>query len=271
MTVPVTTSSAKEARLDLQVLQAQVPASQRNNITEDTVNELERLANDPDYGEEFLDTYRDHLNILSTNPKFTSTMYMAAVKFFSLMEAGNSITDAYIIVFPERYKRRTDRGQEKKDITGEASRYNGTALVNEIRKVATIPVQLIHRHLLHEAIIEQADLMRNAKSEMVRQKAGEVLLRELKPPEENTLNVKVEDKATGSVIEELAKAAKALAASQHGSVNAGVPLKEISGSRIQEKVVAVDDEVIEDIVEPDPEPEAVKEKVETPKPGEWKF
>ena len=230
-------------------------------ITEDTVAELTKLAENPDYGEEFLDTYRDHLNILSSNSKYTSKGYMSAVKFFSLTESGNNITDSYIIVFPERLKVRVDRGQEKADIRGEASRYNSTALVNEIRKVAGVPITLIHRHLLHEAILTQADLMRTAKSELVRQKAGEVLMRELKPPEESVLSVKVENTATTSVIEELAKAAKNLALSQHSSVSAGVPLKDISGTRIQEKVVAVDDEVVEEIVE----------EVPVSKPGEWKF
>lgn len=114
---------------------------------------------------------------------------------------------------------------------GEASRYNNTNMINEIRRVAAIPVQLIHRHLLHEAILETADLMKSAKSEMVRQKAADTLIRELKPEEDHTLHVKVEDNTT-SVIEELRIATEKLAVEQHRSVQAGVPIKTIAQSKL---------------------------------------
>lgn len=264
MTNTVSLKQKHEAKLQMEVLQAQLSPKQKHYITEDTVHELTQLAENPDYGPEFLDMYRDHLNILGDNPKFTTTAYMSAVKFFSLTESGVNITDSYIIVFPERMKARADRGQEKDAIRGEASRYNATALVNEIRKVATIPVKLVHRHLFHEALNEQAHLMRNAKSEMVRQKAGEVLIRELKQDEEAALTVKVEDN-TGSVIEQLAKAAKDLALHQQDSVVTGTTLKDISKSRIQEKVV-------EDVEEAEVvEEEAAPLPIETTKTEKWTF
>jgi len=230
---------ANNVTLDL--VQSQLKPRQRLLVTEETLEEIQRLAEHPDYGQEFLDTYLDHLNVLKENPKRNHKSYLEAVKFFSLVEGGNSLTDAYIKVFPDRYARRTRGGKEKDVMRGEASRYNSTQLVNEIRKVATIPVQLIHRHILHEAIIEQANLMRTAKSEMVRQKAGEVLIRELKPNEDQTLNVVVEDGAT-SAIDELRKATEALAALEHKRVSAGVPLKEVAESRIIDVTPEVVDE-----------------------------
>jgi len=280
-------SKATNPKLSIDVLRSQLSTKQRNMISDDTVEELAKLAEDPDYGEEFLDTYRDHLNILSSNSKYTSKGYMSAVKFFSLMEAGNSITDSYITVFPERFKARVDRGQEKKDITGEASRYNATALVNEIRKVATIPVQLIHRHLLHEAILEQADIMRHGKSEFVRQKASEVLIKELKPLEENVISIQVEDGAK-SAIASLQEATERLVVREQQSIQAGIPIKSIIEAKIVNKVVdedetAYDDEdfpedgEFEDITldkeEPtlSPEPVKVVQNTESIKPGEWTF
>ena len=179
-------------------------------------------------------------------PRNNHKQYMCAVKFFSLVEAGNSLTDAYVKVFPERFDRRAE-GNRSKDpdevkqlLRGEASRYNASRLVNEIRKVATIPVQLIHRHLLHEAILENARLMTGARSEMVRQKAADTLIRELKPSEDQVLSIKVDDGST-SVIEELRRATQELAAEQHQAVLAGVPMKQIAGS----KIYTPDVEVIE--------------------------
>jgi hypothetical protein len=75
---------------------------------------------------------------------------------------------------------------------GEASRYNASALVNEIRKVATIPVQLTHRHMLQAALDKSMRLMIDPNvSPTVQQKAAETLIRELKPTEDSTVNIKV--------------------------------------------------------------------------------
>ena len=114
-------------------------------------------------------------------------------------------------------------------MNSEASRYNKSVLVNEIRRVACVPVQLIHRHLLHEAILETAHIMRHAKSDMVRQKAAATLIAELKPPEDQQINIKVND-GSSSIIEELRKATEALAAEEYRAVRAGRPMKDIAES-----------------------------------------
>ena len=232
--------------LSLDVVQSQLKPQQRLTVSQDTLDEINKLAQDADYGPEFLDSYLDHLNIFKDNPKRSHGQYLNAIKFFSLVEAGNSLTDAYIKVFPSRYddRKKSHSGEDrKKDIMrGEASRFNSSMLVNEIRKVAAIPVHLIHRHVLHEAILGQAELMRSAKSEMVRQKAGATLIAELKPFEDQVLNIKVEDN-TGSIIDDLRQAAEKLAAAEHQSVMAGVPLKVIAETNI----VTVDDYTEEDV------------------------
>ena len=263
MGTSVTSTERTEAKFNLEVLQSQLAPKQRHMINEGTVDELKKFAKDPDYGEEFLDCYRDHLNVLGSNSKYTSNGYMAAVKFFVLLEAGNNITNAYIKVFPERLARRTNRGETKKDITGEASRYNGTAIVNEIRKIAGFPIQLIYRHLLHEAILDQADLMRTAKSDFVRQKAGEILIKELKPAENSVITIDVEDGAR-SAIAALHDAAERLAIKERQSIEAGVDITSV----IEGKILHDSDVTIIDDPEEIPEPD---EETVTVAAGEWKF
>jgi len=219
------------AKLDLEVLQSQLSNRNKNMINEGTVEELKKLLDDPDYGEEFVDCYRDHFNILDSNAKYTSAAYMSAVKFFTLLESDRSIVDAYCLVFPERLKRRLDRGQTKSDITGEASRYNKTDIVNELRKVAGIPVNLLYRHVLHEAILSQADIMRNAKSDMAKQKAGECLIRELKPADDKVLNIKVDD-GSKSAIQALQEATEALVIKERRSIESGTPITDILEAKI---------------------------------------
>lgn len=232
--------------LTLPLVHSQITSKQKLQVTEDTVEEINKLVNDPDYGPEFLESYLDCLNVFAEAPRNDHKQYVNAMKFFSLVEANNSLTDSYVKVFPERYERRRKGNpgktpdQVKQLLRGEASRYNGSKLLAEIRRVATIPVQLVHRHLLHEAILATADLMKNARSEMVRAKAADTLIRELKPSEDQVLKVEVDDNTT-SVISELHKATKALAAAAHEGVRAGIPLKEIAGSKIYADPATIED------------------------------
>lgn len=222
------------SKLSLEVVQSQLSKQQRRVVGEETIEEINKLAEDPEYGEEFLSTYIDVLNVLNDSPKNTHRQYLNAVKFFSLVEADNKIVDAYIKVFPERYeaRKRNHPDGDKDIISGEASRYNASKLVSEIRRVATSPVHLIHRHILHEAILETANLMRTGRSEFVRQKAAATLIAELKPPEENQLNIKVEDNST-NVIAELHKATQELAARQYENIQAGIStVKDVAQARI---------------------------------------
>jgi hypothetical protein len=227
----VSTKELKDAKLDIDIIKSQLKPSQRNKISKESLEEIRKLSEDPDYGEEFLDCYIDNLNLLKENKKYTYDNYLKAVKFYCLIESGNNISNSYIKVFPERLKRLIDRGRPKEEIRGEASRYNNSKLVNEIRRVTGIPVNLIFRHTLYEAINTQAKLMRNAKSETVKQKAAECLIRELKPQEDTVLSIDVND-GTKSAIEELRKATEELTLAQKRSIESGVPIRNIIEGKI---------------------------------------
>ena len=221
--------------LTLDIVKSQLIPQQRLLVDESTVAEIKKLSEDPDYDEEFLESYLTHLGVLKEHVKANHPQYVNAVKFFTLVESGNTLNDAYIKVFPERYEKRNNGLPEaekgKQIINSEASRFNKSVLVNEIRRIACIPVQLIHRHLLHEAILETAHIMKHAKSDMVRQKAAATLIAELKPAEDAQINIKVEDNTT-SVIDELRKVTEELAAAEYTAVLAGRPLKDIANSNI---------------------------------------
>jgi len=234
--------------LTLATIQSQLTKSQKLLVDEGTLKEINKLALDPEYGDEFLQSYLEHLNVLAEAPRNNHVQYLHAMKFFSLVEAENTLTDAYIKVFPERFARREKGNPDKSPwevkalLRGEASRYNGSKLLAEIRRAALIPVHLVHRHLLHDAIQVTADLMLTSRSDTVKQKAADTLIRELKPAEDAVLKIEVEDGQT-SVIEQLAAATQALAAKQHEAILAGVPIQQISSAKIIEaEVIEVEDE-----------------------------
>lgn len=177
----------------LELLKQQIGGNRIHLITQETVDEINKLIEDPDYGEAFLDQYISYFNILDKGSREWSTpKYMNAIKFFCLVESGYNLVNAYVKVFPGRLQARLNKGQSKRDMGGEASRYNASKLVNEIRRVASIPIQLIHRNLLHQSILVTASLMNDTSvSPMVRQKAAETLIKELKPSEDSNVNIKI--------------------------------------------------------------------------------
>lgn len=213
---------------------SQLPKKHQMLVTENEIQEINHLANDPDYGPEFIQSYMDHLIVLHDNVKNSHRQYLNAVKFFSLVEAGHTLKDAYIKTFPDRYEERKRRSPDPEPVlNAEASRFNKSKLVNDVRRMSAIPIQLIYRHVLHEAIIESATLMRTARSEMVRQRAAATLIAELKPTEDQTINIRVDD-GSKSAIEELRAATERLAIAEKRSLEAGIPMKDIAESNIIE-------------------------------------
>jgi hypothetical protein len=90
--------------LSLEVVQSQLPNAKKLMVDQGVLDDLNKLSNDIDYGPEFLESYLSHLKVLADAPRANHTQYLNAMKFFSLVEAGNTLTDAYIKVFPERYE-----------------------------------------------------------------------------------------------------------------------------------------------------------------------
>lgn len=204
-------------------------------FTEESYNELVKLEEDIDYGEEFIEAYADYFNVMEKG-KWSTRKYLAAMKFFLFTEQGLSIVDSYVKVFPERLQARLDRGETKTNMTGEASRFNSSSIVTEIRRVAGIGIQLSHRHLLLESLDVTAGLMRSARSEVVRQKAAETLIRELKPTEDTKIQLDIGMNMKDSLVD-IRKATEELALAQLQSIEAGVAVQKMAEMAIIEAEV----------------------------------
>ncbi len=222
--------------LELGVLRDTLGRKKGNLISQDTVDELNKLTEDVDYGEQFVEQYVSYFNVLDKNNVWSTPKYMNALKFFSLIEAEHSAVDAYVKVFPDRLAARHKRNESKAQMGGEASRFNASGLVNEIRRVATIPVNLSHRHMLMAALDKSMKLMNDRNvSPAVQQKAAETLIRELKPAEKNELSIEVTSDV--SAIDELRKATESLVIAQMQSIDAGVAVKYIAESKVVNEVI----------------------------------
>ena len=171
------------SKLSVDVMKATVPKGYKKHITQEVIDEINNLSEDPDYGEEFKESFSTYTTILAGKESFTLEQYINAVKFYSLTATALPLVKAYVKIFPERLQARVDRGQTINDMGGEASRYNGSEAVNKIRAQALVPLHLVNQGTTQLAINTLTSLMLKGKSEVARVSAATALLKELRPPE----------------------------------------------------------------------------------------
>jgi phosphopantetheine adenylyltransferase len=205
------------AVLTKEQLQASMPKKFRHNVTDDMIKFINATE-----GDEFRDVYKDNLlgfaDVLQMG-KYKMADYLNAVKFVSYKLVGDSNTIAYAKTFPDRYQRLVDKNTPMKTISSFSTAYNKGDLVHRILERTLVPVHILNMDIHQEAINVQAELMRDAKSETVRQKAAECLITQLKAPE--TAKIEIDVNYSNDSIDELRETTRALAQQQLKMIKSG--------------------------------------------------
>jgi hypothetical protein len=205
-------------------------------------NELVDLVNS-EADSELRRVYRD--NILSyagvlTGGKYSLAAYVNAVKFVSLKLMGDKSSTAYSKVFPDRYQNLVSKGTSASQIASFADNYGKTGLVVKILEQTLVPTHILNAGIYQDAINTQADLMRTAKSEMVRQKAAESLMTNLKAPESSKLEIGIS--YSNDAVDELRATTRALAQQQMKMIMGGqISARDAAHSEILAKKVPIED------------------------------
>ena len=205
------------AVLTKQQLQASMPKKFRHNVTDDMITFINSTE-----GDEFRDIYKDNLVSFADvieKGRYKMLDYINAVKFVSYKLIGDSNTIAYAKTFPERYQRLVDKNTPTKTIASFSTAYNKGDLVHKILERTLVPVHILNMDVHQEAINTQAELMRSAKSETVRQKAAECLITQLKAPE--AAKIEVDVSYNNSSIDDLRETTRALAQQQLKMIQSG--------------------------------------------------
>ena len=227
-----------EQNLTIEQLRGSLPSRLRKNVTQDMVD----VVNDIEDGD-FREHYRNNVLSFSSilqDGKYKMLDYINAVKFVSYKLLGDSNTIAYSKTFPERYQRLVDKGITGKNIASYSTAYNRNELVNKIMEQALVPVHILNMDLHQEAINVQAELMRSAKSETVKQKAAECLIVQLKAPEAAKVEIDINYK--NDVVDDLRATTRALAQQQMKMIKAGhMSAQEAAHSDIIAKKVDIEE------------------------------
>jgi hypothetical protein len=198
-------------------LQASMPKKFRHNVTDEMIEFINSTE-----GDEFRDVYKENLvgfaDVIESG-RYKMLDYVNAVKFVSYKLIGDSNTIAYAKTFPDRYQRLVDKNTPMKTIASFSTAYNKGDLVHKILERTLVPVHILNMDVHQEAINTQAELMRSAKSETVRQKAAECLITQLKAPE--AAKIEVDVSYSNSSIDELRETTRALAQQQLKMIQSG--------------------------------------------------
>jgi len=200
-----------------QVRQA-LPSQYNERMVKAVTARLNSLDSEQGDGYVLRENFISYAKVLSQG-KFKVRDYLSAIVFVTHKLTGCSNKEAYQKTFPDRYARLEQ--DNPTEIAAYVSGYARTKLVTLILEQSLVPTWVLNQDIYQKAVNVQADLMVNARSEMVRMKAADSLLTHLKKPDaaQTFINMDMRD---SSGLSELRSSLVALAQQQKEMIQGGM-------------------------------------------------
>ena len=216
--------------ITVQNLKQALPATTKLTVSQSLVDKLNAVTSDPILAEHIRDNFISYNTVMQAG-KYTADEYINAITYCTYKVMGLTNKDAYINTFPQRHQQLVARGASAKDISAYVAAYHKGKLVMSILDQAHISMWLVNQDVYQKAINVQADLMKNAQSELVRTQAANSILTHLAKPKDTVPQVAIQiNQNTG--MNELMDAMAALAEKQVNMIDHGVTAKELAAQRI---------------------------------------
>ena len=178
--------------LTLTAVRETLPAQHRQNITQDMVDQLNALSNDPDEARYIRDNFVSFSGVLMEG-RYKVGDYVRAVMYVSHKIMGKTNLESYKATFPDRHAAMVARGKAVKDIASIVTAYNKGSLVTKIQERAMVPTWILNQDVFQAAINTQYELMMDVLvSDKVRSDAANSILTHLKKPEVHKADLKIE-------------------------------------------------------------------------------
>lgn len=204
--------------LTVEIVKKVMPGRLRGAITQELVDKINTISNDPILTDEIKKNFIGYTGILQDG-KYKTEDYLNAVVYVSYKLMGYSNIDSYIKTFPQRYQVLVSKGLPQKDIAAYVTAYNRGKLVNKILEQTLVPTWVLNQDVYQKAINTQAALL-NSKNEKVRFMAADSILTHLAKPEKAGPLVNIEmNQNTG--IEDLRETLVKLAEVQQNLIKQG--------------------------------------------------
>lgn len=219
--------------LSLDLVQKAVPANLKNGITQQLVDNINNISNDPLTAQTIRENFISYTSVLKDG-KFSTEQYMNAVAFVSYKLMGHTNQEAYFKTFPQRYQDMVSAGKTQKEISSFVSIYAKGKLVNLIMEQSLVPTWVLNADIFQKAINTQAEIMNDVGvNPRDRVAAANSILTHLAKPKEAgpLLNIDMREQ---SGVNELRDLLGKLATKQVEAIQNGASVQEIAGSRLFE-------------------------------------
>lgn len=229
--------------LTLEQFKEALPAHVKKSVNQQLIDQINNTLSDPELYEQYRNNLLSYGSVMKDG-RFKIQEYLNAVRYVGFKLMGSTNIDAYSKTFPDKIKRFTAQGVAAKDIASYITAYNKSKLVNLIFEQTLIPTHVLNQDLYQKALNVQADLMINAKSDLVKMQAANSLLVQLKPPETKKVELDIGIKEDSSLAQ-LRQATVEYARQQRMALEAGqINAQEAAHALVVPKDV-VDAEIIE--------------------------
>jgi len=217
--------------LTLDQFKQALPEQMAPSVSQELIDTINSTLKDQEAMEIFKENLLSYTHVLQQG-KFTLINYINAVKYVGFKVMGLTNKEAYMRTFPDKYPQFVANGVSEKDIASYITAYNKSKLVNLIYAQTQIPTHILNAPFFQKAINVQADLMMNAKSEMVRFNAANSLLTHLKPPEAAKIELDISVNRS-NIIDDYEKVMRQMVEKQKELIAAGGDVKQIANASIK--------------------------------------
>lgn len=211
-----------------------LPATAKIHVTQALADHFNSITSDPLTAEHIRENFVSYTSVMQEG-KYTAEEYVNAVAYVSFKMMGMTNKDAYINTFPKRHHQLVARGATAKEISAYVAAYHKGKLVMAILEQALTPMWLVNQDVYQKAINVQADLMKNAASELVRTQAANSILTHLAKPKDSMPLVAIQMNQNNSGMAELQDMLAELAEQQVRLIQSGVTAKEIAAQKLVKK------------------------------------
>ena len=205
--------------IKLEELKQTLPRTLNKYVSEEFVDNLNNMIDDPQIMDTFRENLLGHISILQSS-RHSMEEYVNAVKFITYKLVGKKDIDAYAIVFPDRYNKLINKGLDRSEIGPYVSAYNKSKLVVKLLEQTLIPSHIINAPLHQKAINELVNIGLNGTNEMARVNALSKVAELTKMPEETKIKLDI-GYENNNAIDELRQATQELARQQKLSIESG--------------------------------------------------
>lgn len=176
--------------LTLDEVKAAMPTNCKNAVTQEFLDKVNDVINDPDTSSEFRDNFLTFSHVVKEG-RYNLQDYLNAVRFVSLRQMGLKVKEAYAKTFPDRMLNFAAMGKSEKDISAHMSAFNKNKMVTMLYEQSAIEPWMLYQDAFAQGVRTLVNVCRTSTNDMARASAANSLLVNLKRPEAAKIKVDV--------------------------------------------------------------------------------